>query len=109
MGNPVPSPETNTARQRRLHQCLCGYRPPNYSQYKKHLATCAEWRNRPNPRGMSIYRRALSRARSARVQVPSEADLREHDVFSRLLRENKIPTKFFAVFLRLLARRYGIR
>lgn len=105
MGIAAPFPETSTARQRRLHQCLCGYRPPNYSQYKKHLATCAEWRNRPNPRGMSIYRRAKARE-SQRERVPSEEDLRAHDAFRRLLEVNGLSFRGFATLLRLLARRY---
>ena len=107
MGSAALYPEVQTTRQqRKLHQCLCGYRPPNYSRYKKHLAACAEWRNRPNPRGMSIYRRAKAR-KPERERVPTEADLRAHDAFRRVLEANDLSLRGFSVLLRLLARRYG--
>lgn len=93
-------------QRRRLHPCLCGYRSKNYSHFKRHQDGCAEWQNRPNPRGLSVYRRAKSRSNEV---TPTEKAIVEDEYLRRTLEGHGIHPRPFAVFLRLLALRYRER
>lgn len=52
-----------------LHQCLCGHRAATYGQFRKHRAACSAWLDRPNPRGLSCWRRSNTNAQKARERV----------------------------------------
>ena len=87
-----------------LHPCLCGFRATSYAQFRKHRRACGQWRDRPNPRGLSIYRRAKSQPK-ARVGVPSAEDLMANPAFYRYLEWYNIDPRVFSIFLRLLTLR----
>jgi hypothetical protein len=103
----------NAKPLRRLHQCLCGIVSSTYAQYRRHQQKCAEWRNRPNPRGLSIYRHDVTRqketqARQARRdKIPTVTELESDASFKRVLTSIDMPLRVFSVFLKLLARRHA--
>lgn len=90
-----------------LHRCLCGYLPLNYKGFRRHKLTCETWLNRPNPRGLSISRRAATRkARYAHQCVPTVEELRDIERFRLVLDRHKMSYRAFAVFLHVLNKRY---
>ncbi len=88
-----------------LHRCLCGHAAPNYSQYRKHLARCPEWRDRPNPRGMAIWRWHKSTEAPKPVGVPTVEELEGDERFRQVLERNGMPAKVFAAVLQALEKR----
>lgn len=91
-------------RQRVHHRCLCGYAAPNYSQYRYHQSICQEWRDRPNPRGMSIWRRQQAQVKEV-VGVPTVEELTDIERFRQVLERHDIDPRAFAKFLSALERR----
>lgn len=97
----TPRPQT----PRVIHRCLCGYLPPTYNQYRKHQAKCSEWRDRPNPRGMAIWRWQKSNEAREAVGVPTAEELEANDRFRQVLERNGMPAKVFSLVLAALERR----
>ena len=102
-----------------VHPCLCGFRCDAYWLMRRHQASCDEWKNRPDPRSLSIWRRHKTGLHAVDPTTVCEVCSRRQDRHApgcvngsedatRLaaLERNDIDPAVFSVFLRLLAKRY---
>ena len=48
-------------KNRRLHPCICGFMPANFAQSERHRKKCEHWKNRPDPRKLSGYRKSQAK------------------------------------------------
>ena len=58
MQSRAPSTRLMGSMSARLFTCVCGFEPPSLAAQKKHRRRCGEWKDRPDPRGMMLARRA---------------------------------------------------
>jgi hypothetical protein len=105
----------------RVHPCLCGFACPTYAEMKRHRRKCSDWKDRQDPRGLTISRRKASKTANvkARLFIPCPAcgqrpdahdDQCPHSQAEFLRREaiarNGIDPKFWAAFLKELGKCY---
>jgi hypothetical protein len=102
----------------RIHPCICGAVSKTYGGMRRHRELCEEWKNRPDPRGLSVARRQASK-QTKREEVPCPVcggcrgrheascphDSGEAHRLEAILR-NGLDLRFFKAFLRCLARCY---
>jgi len=100
-----------------VHPCICGFLGRGLNLMKRHRARCRLWKDRPDPRGLSIQRRKAALLRGGEPKCAEchnrvdghlstcSQSLSEKARKDALLRNGINPAQF-EVFLRLLAKRY---
>ena len=106
---------------RRVYPCVCGFTAKSMTRMKYHRLTCTEWRNRPNPRGLMLYRRKMTRQQVQKVRIvgpcvlcgqwvdhknPLCLESHEEIVRREALLKQGINPADFELILRVLAKRY---
>lgn len=91
-----------------LHACVCEFRPKTYAEARKHQATCGAWKQRKDPRSLSITRRRASLMKPPQG-CPDVTELEKHEPFRQLLAKHGLDARAFAKVLKVLERRFSVR
>lgn len=79
--------------------CMCGFYHRNGSVVRKHQQTCAQWRNRPDPKRLQQWR-----SQQTRAQHPPDGANRQNQVLKAGLTLDVAD----AIFAALARRRNGL-